>query len=132
LAYAMPLLPALVLLVRERRNRFIRVHAAQALVFYLLVAGWQIALFFASVGLGGVTADLRLDVAFGLAMLALFLLLAVLSGLLWLLLIADAMAGRRTLFPVVSLWAERIERFAARQLPDASEPVRVPENVPVP
>jgi uncharacterized membrane protein len=133
LAYALPLVPAAVLLVRERRNRFIRVHAAQALVFYLLLGGWQIALFFAAVGAGGATSDLRADVAFAFVLYGLFIVLAVLSFVLWLLLIADAMTGNRTLFPVVSLWAERIERFAARHLPapSASASASARENAPV-
>lgn len=132
MAYALPLIPALVLLLRERRNRFIRVHAAQALVFYLLVAGWQIALFFAAVGVGAVVADLRTDAIVGLAFLVLFILLAVLSALFWLVLIADAMAGRRTLFPVVSRWAERLERLGAPRLPAVSGSPPRRENVPVP
>jgi uncharacterized membrane protein len=132
LAYALPLLPALVVLLRERRNRFVRVHAAQALVFYLLVAGWQIALFFAAVGAGAVFTDLHADVVVGLAFVAVFVLLGVLSLLLWLRLLADAMAGQRTLFPVLSLWAERIERLSTRRSRVASESAPAPENGSMP
>ena len=132
LAYVLPLLPALVLLLRERRNRFVRVHAAQALVFYLLVGGWQLALFFAAVGTGDVFTDLHTDVVVGLAFVAVFVLMAVLSLLLWLRLLADAMGGQRTLFPVLSLWAERIERLTAYRSRVPSESAPAPENGPVP
>ncbi|MGH2517827.1 MAG: hypothetical protein ACRDHP_19445, partial [Ktedonobacterales bacterium] len=44
LAYAIPFVPALVLLVSERQHRWVRFHAAQSLVFFSLLALAQIAL----------------------------------------------------------------------------------------
>src|SRR5262249_33870302 len=83
--YVVPLLPALGLLIRERSDRFVRLHAAQALVFFVLLATAQLALYAALVLLGGgVPPDGPLATALGLVFYALVAALGLGSLLLWL------------------------------------------------
>ena len=114
LAYAIPFAPALVLLVKERRHRWTRFHAAQSLVFFTLLAVVQIALFAALVLLGGLIESLPAAALVGLAFYGLYLLAGIVGLVLWLRLMADAMAGRSTRFRFLSDWAMRIEEGLAR------------------
>lgn len=114
LAYAIPFVPALVLLVRERRHRWIRFHAAQSLVFFTLLALVQIALFAALVLLGGIIESLSAAALVGLAFYGVYLLVGIAGLLLWLRLIADAMSGRSTRLRPLSDWAMRLEEALAR------------------
>ena len=118
--YVVPLLPALGLLIRERSDRFVRLHAARALAFFVLLAAAQLALYAALVLLGGVVLpDGPLAVALGLVFYALVAALGLGSLLLWLALLRDAMAERFSRFPLLSGAAEGIERLFAllRRLP---------------
>src|SRR5262249_48427106 len=112
--YVVPLLPALVLLLRERRDRFVRVHAARALVFYLLLAVAQLTLYSAVVLLGGmVRPESPPTVAFGLVFYALLAALGFGAFLLWWALLHEAMSGRLERFPLLSGAAMCIERLFA-------------------
>src|SRR5579859_867385 len=113
LCYALPLAPALLMLARERRNRFVRLHAAQALVFYAGVGLAQTLPFALVVVLGneaaGSWAELPAILLLWGAMIAL-----VLGALtLWLRLLADAWRGRLRRRPAISALATQLERLAA-------------------
>ncbi|HEV2459190.1 MAG TPA: hypothetical protein VGS80_12600 [Ktedonobacterales bacterium] len=113
-AYAVPFLPALALLARERRNRFVRVHAAQSLVFFVALMVAQCALFVALVAVGGITPNLKSDVLFGLIFYGIAAILGLAGLILWLRLVADAAAGLVTPIPLLSRLAERMEVSLAR------------------
>jgi len=118
--YVVPLLPALGLLLRERSDRFLRLHAARALVYFGLLAMAQLALYAILVLLGGVAPpDGPMAMVLGLVFYVLFATLGLGSFLLWLALLRDAMAERFSRFPLLSGAAEGIERLVAllRQLP---------------
>ena len=114
LTYAVPLLPALVLLLRERRNRFVRAHAAQSLVFFAVLALAQIAIFVLLVMVGGLTANVRtatvLAVVFALGWLA----LAALSFVAWTRLVGAALAGHVASLPLVTPLARLLLRSLDR------------------
>ena len=114
LAYAIPFAPAIWLLARERHARFVRLHAAQSLVFFGLLALGQVALLIALIVAGGAITEPGMSVALGTLFLLLFGVLALGGFSLWLLLLADAMAGR--LYPYIGLsqLATLIERSATR------------------
>jgi uncharacterized membrane protein len=114
LAYAIPFVPAIWLLARERRSRFIRLHAAQSLVFFGLLALGQVALYVALVSLGQATTDSTAMLALGLLFLLLFGFLGVGGFCLWLLLLTDAMTGRLRRYPFLGRWATVIERGGFR------------------
>ena len=114
LAYAVPFAPALWLLSRERRARFVRMHAAQSLVFFSLLVLGQVALFIALVSLGAAFTDLNVSLVLSLLFLLLFCLLGVGGFCLWLLLLADAMSGRFRPYPCLSRLATLVERGASR------------------
>jgi uncharacterized membrane protein len=113
-AYALPFLPALALLVRERRNRFVRLHAAQSLVFFVTLVVAQSALLVALVAVGGLTPNLDSDVLFGLIFYGIAVILGLAGLILWLRLVADAAAGLVTPIPLLSRLAERMEASLAR------------------
>jgi len=108
-AYGVPFLSALALLARERRNRFVRLHAAQSLVFFVVLAVAQSALFVALVAVGGITPNLASDVLFGLIFYGIAALLGLVGLVLWLRLVADAAAGYVTSIPLLTRLAERLE-----------------------
>jgi len=113
LVHALPFAPAVVMLLRERRNAFVRLHAARALAFYGLIGIAQIVLFVTLVFIGGFASG-GVAFAFGLLFYGLFGLLGVAAVVIWLRLLADAAAG--TLTPVLLLTEEawRIEWAFAR------------------
>lgn len=96
LAYAIPFLPAFWLLLRERRNRFVRLHAARSLTFFGCLALAQIALFAALILLGSAVSGLTAATLVGVLFYVLYVLIAVFGFVLWLLLMRDALAGRAT------------------------------------
>lgn len=110
LAYAVPLLPAVALLLRERRNRFVRAHAAQSLVFFAVLALAQVLIFALLVLAGGLTTSVRtatlLAVVFALGWLA----LAALSFFAWTHLVRAALAGHVASLPLVTPLARRLLR----------------------
>ena len=110
LGYAFPLLPGLYLLWRERDNRFVRLHAAQAVVFFSAVALAQIVLFAALVALGG-RAPLGgwALTALGLLFWALFIALGLGSFILWLRLLNDCAHGRLRRRPLLAPLTTRLE-----------------------
>lgn len=114
LGYAIPFAPALWHLARERRARFVRLHAAQSLVFFGMLALGQIALFVALVSLGQAITDLTASVTLGVVFLLLFGVLGIGGFSLWLLLLTDAMSGRLRPYPYLSRLATLVERGATR------------------
>lgn len=120
-AYALPFLPALWLLLRERRNRFVRLHAARALTFFGSLALVQILLFAALVVVGGIVTGLTAAAVLGVLFYSVYIACAACGFVLWLLLMRDALAGRATSYPVLggsSRWLEdRITRAQRRLFP---------------
>ena len=119
LCYAVPFVAAIVMLLRERRNRFIRVHAAQSIIFFAIILFAQTLLFIALIAIGGSISALPATALVGLLFYMVFALIAVFGFIIWLRLIADAMAGRHTRFPVLgsaSLWLEGALAQAQRLL----------------
>lgn len=108
-AYALPFLPALWLLVRERRNRFVRVHAARSLTFFGCLALAQIAFFAALVLIGGVISGVTTTELLGIAFYAVYVLIVALGFVFWLLLMRDALAGRASSYPLLGGWSRWLE-----------------------
>lgn len=113
-AYALPVVPAALMLARERRNRFVRLHAIQALIFYGLVALAQSVLYVFLVTTGNISHSLRLAVVLFCVFFALFAAVAVFAVATWLRLMRDALAGNRSRFAVISRLADWFERLLAR------------------
>ena len=93
LCYVFPLAPALYLLWRERRDVFIRLHAAQSVVFFGGLAVAQTLLFVALVALGNWAPAGGWLSALGLLFWALFLALGLGGFALWLRLLKTARMG---------------------------------------
>jgi uncharacterized membrane protein len=113
LCYALPLLPALYLLARERRNRFVRLHAAQALVFFACVALAQTLLFALVVFVGNIAAGTVAELPVSLAFWGALIALGFGALVLWLRLLADAWQGRLRRRPILSPVASELERLMA-------------------
>lgn len=79
-----------------------------------MLALGQVALFVALVSLGQASTDLNLSLALGVLFLLLFGVLGLGGFGLWLLLLADAMAGRLRPYPYLSRLATLVERGATR------------------
>ncbi len=110
LSYAFPLLPGLYLLWRERDNRFVRLHAAQAVVFFSAVALAQIILFAALVTLGGwIPMGGWILPGLGLLFWALFIALGLGSFIFWLRLLNDCAHGRLRRRPLLAPLSRRLE-----------------------
>ncbi len=114
MCYAVPFVPASVLLVRERRNRFVRFHAAQALLFFVAVVVVQLLLYAALVVLGNVVMSLWQTVALFAVFLALLIGVGVFAFGLWLRLLRQCMDGRMVELRVLGGWAKRLERLTWR------------------
>lgn len=110
LTYAVPLLPALVLLLRERRNRFVRAHAAQSLVFFVTLALAQVVIFVLLVLAGGQTTNLHAATVLAAAFALGWLALAALSFIAWTRLVAAALAGHVASLPLVTPLARLLLR----------------------
>jgi uncharacterized membrane protein len=115
LAYALPIVPALLLLARERRNRFVCIHAAQALVFFCLVGCAQASVFAALVVVGGMVSTTRLAIVLGLVAYGLFALIGLYGFVIWLRMLGDAMAGRRRKRLVLGGLADVLDRILTRR-----------------
>lgn len=112
--YALPFVPALALLLSDRRNAFVRLHAARALAFFGAIVVAQIVLFVALVLVGGFAGDGFAAIAFGLLFYGLFGVLGLAAVSVWLRLLADAAAGKLTPVPLLTAVAWRIEWGFAR------------------
>ena len=110
LCYALPLVPAVVMLAIERRNRYVRLHAAQALVYFVFVACVQSLLFIAMVAAGTLLPGGIVEAIVGLTFYAVFLGLGILALIWWLHLLRGAMSGSVAFMPVVSPVAVLLER----------------------
>ena len=111
LAYALPLAPALLTLLSERENRFIRLHAALALVFFSIFGVGETLVFITLVVLGGIVHNDALAVALGVISYGVGAALGIGSLILWLRFIADAIGGVWTVYPALSSMALRVERL---------------------
>ena len=109
LCYALPLAPGVYMLWRERQNRFVRLHAAQAVVFFAALALAQTLLFVAVIALGGLAQDGWAPVALGLLFWAAFIALGLGGFVLWLRLLNDCAHGRLRRRPLLSPLATRLE-----------------------
>ncbi|HEU0025945.1 MAG TPA: hypothetical protein VFQ25_02420 [Ktedonobacterales bacterium] len=130
LGYALPLVPALYLLARERRNRFVRLHAAQALVFFACVALAQTLLFALVIFFGNVAVGTTAELPVSLALWGALIALGVGALVLWLRLLADAWHGRLRRRPILSPLASELERLTADLARAASNARRARRNSP--
>jgi uncharacterized membrane protein len=126
LCYAVPYVVALWVLLRERRNRFVRFHAAQSLIFFVTIPLMQLMLFAALVVVGNIVGIGALAFVLGLLFIGAFLVLGIGALLLWLRMLADSWAGQATVFPVLGSLAHRLERLLTevRREVASSRPVR--------
>lgn len=108
LCYVIPLAPALYLLWHERRDVFIRLHAAQSVVFFCGLALAQTLLFAALVALGNWAPAGGWLIALGLLFWALFLALGLGGFALWLRLLNDCAHGRVRRRPLLTPLAARL------------------------
>lgn len=127
LCYAVPYVAALWVLLRERRNRFVRYHAAQALIFFVTIPLMQLVLFVALVVVGNIVGIGALAFVLGLLFIGAFLALGVGALLLWLRMLADCWAGQATVLPILGSLAHRLERL----LTEVRREVEVARSRPV-
>ncbi len=104
LCYAVPYVVALWVLLRERRNRFVRFHAAQSLIFFVTIPLMQVVLLVALVVVGNMVGSGALAFALGLLFIGAFVALGVGALFFWLRMIADCWAGQATVFPSLGRW----------------------------
>ncbi len=99
-------------LARERRNAFVRFHAAQSLVFFLVVAVGQLGMYAALVLAGGrITSDRTATIAAAI-IAGLYLVFAAVTTYLWLRMVADCMRGAARPLPVAGRLGIRLERLS--------------------
>ncbi|HEY7341457.1 MAG TPA: hypothetical protein VH591_11285 [Ktedonobacterales bacterium] len=111
LCYAVPYVVAGWVLLRERRNRFVRFHAAQALIFFVTIPLIQLVLFVALVIVGNLVGIGALAFVLGLLFIGAFVAVGVGALFLWLRMLADSWAGQATVFPILGPLAHRLERL---------------------
>ena len=114
LCYVVPFVPAAVVLLRERHNRFVRLHAAQAVALFALLALAQVAIFSALVAAGGFVTDLALAALLGIVFYGLLAIVGLLGLILWLDFLHDALCGRFRPYPALTPLARRIEHVVSR------------------
>ena len=127
LCYAIPYVVALWALLRERRNRFVRFHAAQSLIFFAAIPLIQLVLFVALVVVGNIVGIGALAFVLGLFFIGAFLALGIGALFLWLRMLADCWAGQATVFPIIGSLAHRLERL----LTEVRREVEVARSRPV-
>jgi uncharacterized membrane protein len=110
LAYAIPFLPAIVLLIRQRDNRFVRAHAAQSLVFFASLGLGQMVLFGVLLLAGGLMTGLSIAIALAVALFVAWMALAAVGFFTWTRLIGAALAGRVAVVPGVTPLAQFLLR----------------------
>jgi uncharacterized membrane protein len=131
LCYALPLVSAFVLLLRERRSPYVRLHAARALLFFVLILLAQSALLLWLVVLGNLATARWLAVAFGLLFYLAVPILGITALVVWLRLLNDALAGRAvppTGLGHAAAWLERRARH--RDWPDIAVTDDAPPLLP--
>lgn len=94
LCYAVPLIPACFVLLRERHDHFVRQHAVRALLFYLTILAGQLGLLLALVTAGNVVGNFAADTVFGLLAYVAAVALAVWTIREWRRRIRASMAGQ--------------------------------------
>lgn len=114
LCYTLPLVPAAYLLTHEQRNRFVRLHAAQSLVFHGLAGASQTILFLVVLILGARIQSMTGALIAAAVVFAAFAALVLVVAVTWAHLVADCIRGRVALLPLVGAWALWIEAFTAR------------------
>ncbi len=114
LCYAFPVLPALYMLARERRNGFVRFHAARSLILFGGIVVIQVILFAGVVILGNIVRATETAVVLGLFVVAAYLALAICGLILWLRLIAEALAGRGRVYPYLDYLAINLDLLISR------------------
>jgi uncharacterized membrane protein len=114
LCYAIPYVVSVGALLRERRNRFVRFHAAQSIIFFVTIPAIQLILFVVLIVVGNTVDTGPWSVVLGVLFIGGFLALGVGAFLFWLRLLADCWAGRATAFPVIGALAHRMERLLTR------------------
>ena len=120
LCYALPLLPGLYMLWRERRNHFVRLHAAQAVIFFVALALAQTALFIALVIVGNLISGGWVATALGLLFWAAFIALGLGSLVLWLHMLNECVHARLRSRPLLTPLARRLEAATLRFAHSAS------------
>ena len=120
LCYALPLLPGLYTLWRERRNHFVRLHAAQSVVFFVAVALAQIALFIALVVVGNLVRGGWALTVLGLFFWAAFIALGLGGLVLWLRMLNECVHARLRSRPLLTPLARRLEAVSLRFTHSAS------------
>lgn len=108
--YSIPLIPGIWLLLRERRSRFLRVHAAQSLVFFGLMAAAQVAIYVALLVMGGLTYTMPAAIIMAALFVTLFAALGLVALLTWFRLVWACIDGVMWKLPVAGAWAEWLER----------------------
>ena len=116
LCYTVPIVPAWLILARERSNRILRFHAAQAFVFHALIAAGQIAIYVLLLIMGGLIRDDFTALVAAIVAMILFLSLGITALIFWLRLVADCLCGEAHALPIAGAWAVRLERFSPRGL----------------
>lgn len=114
LCYSLPIVPAVVVLLRARRHRFLRFHAAQALIFSCLLALGQTAIYLLMLFAGELIRDLGQATIAALVFFALYAALGLLAFVGWFRLAGDCIDGRARKLPIVGDWAARLERLTRR------------------
>lgn len=129
ICYALPFAPGLYLLWHERRNRFIRLHAAQSVVFFGAAVCMQVALFVIVIVLGNLLSGAgSLTTALGLLFWAILLGLSIGGFVLWLRLLNDCVHGRVRWRPILTPFALRLEVAALRFTRSASAAYHTQRN----
>jgi uncharacterized membrane protein len=117
------------MLWHERRDRFIRAHAAQSVVFFGSAAFAQVTLFMIIIILGNLLSGAGwLTAALGLLIWGLFLVLGIGGFVLWLRLLNDCVHGRLRWRPILTPLALRLEAAALRFTRSASAAYHTPRN----
>lgn len=111
LCYAFPIVPAAFMLLRERHNGFVRFHAARSLVLFGGIILTQVLIFAIVVVLGNTIRTAGVIVALGVIVLVAYLALAIGAFILWLRMLAEAMAGKGRVYPYLDYFAVGLESF---------------------
>jgi uncharacterized membrane protein len=127
LCYAFPLLPALALLLIDRQHRFVRQHAAQALLFFTALAVAQLGLLLWLTVLGNLVIGGWPVVALGVFFYVAVVLLGGAAMVWWLRALAAAFTGRAVRARGCGRQALRLEAWHWRAFGGAGMP---PETLP--
>ncbi|HEX6122075.1 MAG TPA: hypothetical protein VFY89_02890 [Ktedonobacterales bacterium] len=112
LCYAIPLAPALALLLRERHSLYVRLHAARALLFFVLILLAQTVLLVWLVVLGNLATARWLAVLLGLLFYFVVPTLGLIILISWLRCLTGALTGRAIPLTHLDRAARWLERHA--------------------